>query len=368
MLQESLACGHQRAHRPEAFLRRGEKGATTSEYLVIAGVVVAIVLAVAGTFRTEISNAITILGCNISAGAGGGTGNCGGGSSASTAGSAGNPAGTGGPLKPGQLVQVPPAGTGGATSSPGPYVPPHLAGTAGGGPGGGIPSAGGGPMAPGGPTVTPGFGTLSSALGAASKSASAVAGEGLELVAGAVPLPGSPGLPLKDTGNATIARYGNWVGSGWSGGSEMPDKVGAQPPVDALDALGQAHDFGYAVAEEAGRLYGEAEKNRLLALADEIGYRAWQKLDPDPNKWVPRPKDIAAAKRYYDRFPAVMQGMAYKHEQDRLKADSPNAQQLAALKARGPRTAADLQREQNRRVQTWNKDRGTNMRAKGSWK
>ena len=32
-------------------------------------------------------------------------------------------------------------------------------------------------------------------------------------------------------------RYGNWYGPGWWGGSELSDRVGGLPPVDALDAV-----------------------------------------------------------------------------------------------------------------------------------
>jgi hypothetical protein len=352
---------------------RSHRGATTAEYVVIAGVIVAIVLAVAAIFRSEIASAVELLGCQIGLGAAGGSGGCGGGSGASTAGSAGSSGGgvggqnPGQPLRPGQLVQTgpPPSnvgaatgtgdrGTGGAATT----NPASLAGT--------------GPMAPGGPTVTPGFGTLAGVAGTLSgSSVGTLAGEAVDLGAAAVPNPlpgGSSGLPVVDTFNSTSARYGQWVGGGWSGGSANPDKVGAMPPEDALDALGQAHDFGYAIAEEAGRLYGDAEKYRLMALADEIGYRAWQQLNPDPAKWVPPPKDLAAARTYYQRFPTVMQGMAAAHERSRRNSPPPTPAQLAALQARGPITAADLAGEQRRRVDSWSIDRGTRMRANNGWK
>ena len=48
------------------------RGQTTSEYLVIAGVVVAIILAVAMTFKTEISSALGTLLGNVKSGAAGG--------------------------------------------------------------------------------------------------------------------------------------------------------------------------------------------------------------------------------------------------------------------------------------------------------
>ena len=40
---------------------RNENGQTSSEYLVIAGIVVAVLLIIMGTFRTEITNAMSKL-------------------------------------------------------------------------------------------------------------------------------------------------------------------------------------------------------------------------------------------------------------------------------------------------------------------
>jgi len=51
---------------------KGDRGQTTSEYLVIAGVVVAIVLAVAATFKDQISQALDSLLSNVGQGAQGG--------------------------------------------------------------------------------------------------------------------------------------------------------------------------------------------------------------------------------------------------------------------------------------------------------
>lgn len=148
----------------------------------------------------------------------------------------------------------------------------------------------------------------------------------------------------------------------------MPDKVGALPPIDALDALAQQHDFAYAAAEEAGRLYGEAEKNRLLALADENAYLAFLMLPKDPKDWVPRPKDLEAAARYRDRFQIAMQSQAKDHQKARDNAPPPTPAQAAALAAAGQMSAEDLQAEADRRVQAWNVDRGKSMRANGEWK
>jgi len=354
--------------RPVARLR-AQGGATTSEYLVIAGVIVGIVLAIAGTFRTEIAAALDILGCQINAGAAGGGGGCGGGAGTSAAGGGGGaPGGTnpGGRLQPGQLVQVPQGGPGGR-SQPGQVMPAGGPGAPGGGGGAGAPGSGGspnpaalagtGPNAPGGPTVTPGF---PSTVGAALSDPWMTAGTAHELWQ-------DSGYGTGTSLHTTTARYGWWVGQGWSGGSST-DKVGAMPPEDALDALGQLHDFGYAIAEEAGAQYGEAEKYRLMTLADEIGYRMWEKLPKDPSKWVPPPKDLKKAQVFLDRFAFVMRHMANEHESARQKAPKPTPAQLAALQARGPITATDLAAEEKRRVQNWNRDRGINMRANNNWR
>jgi len=49
---------------------KGQRGQTTSEYLVIAGVVVAIIIALMATFQDQISNAIMTLGGQVQTGAG----------------------------------------------------------------------------------------------------------------------------------------------------------------------------------------------------------------------------------------------------------------------------------------------------------
>jgi Flp pilus assembly pilin Flp len=51
---------------------RNEAGQTSSEYLVIAGMVVAIILVIMGIFRTELTNAIKSLSSEVNKGAKGG--------------------------------------------------------------------------------------------------------------------------------------------------------------------------------------------------------------------------------------------------------------------------------------------------------
>jgi hypothetical protein len=50
---------------------RKQDGQTSSEYLVIAGMVVGIILLIMGIFRSELSSAISTLSGNVKKGAGG---------------------------------------------------------------------------------------------------------------------------------------------------------------------------------------------------------------------------------------------------------------------------------------------------------
>ena len=107
------------------------------------------------------------------------------------------------------------------------------------------------------------------------------------------------GLGVTGTG----ARYGNWLGPKWWGGSELEGRCGIMPPVDSLDALAQRHDMAYAVAEEQGRLHNsKAEEYRLKAMADHIAARDARNLDPDPTKWAHPPQDPDTASRYQARL------------------------------------------------------------------
>jgi len=208
----------------------------------------------------------------------------------------------------------------------------------------------------GGETISPGFGTrITLVWESVVKRPGATFSTAWEAGATAAEL-GSEGI------HPVVARYGNWVGEGWWGASTMPCQVGALPPTDPLDALGQEHDLCYDLADQAGEQYGEAEKCRQLSLCDENGYRAFQQLPHDPARWVPAPPDLGAARRFRDRFPITMQLLAYQHEQCRTKAPPPTPKQRAALVQRGPVNAADLRRMSRERIQSWNRDRGQRMR------
>ena len=99
----------------------------------------------------------------------------------------------------------------------------------------------------------------------------------------------------------TLIRYGNWYGPGWWGGSEDPKRVGLLPPMDALDAIAQKHDFGYQVAEELGKGHPELEAY-YKAMADGIAVRDAMALPEDPALWSPPPRDVAQARVYRDRI------------------------------------------------------------------
>lgn len=353
-----------------------QAGVTSTEMVLIAGLAVLAVIAIVLVFRTNLTDVAQTIGGCITRAIGGDFGCSGGGGAAAS--------GASSALAPGAQ---PPGGprvrTGGIASGlvvvpSGSQAGAPVGGTsAGGNSAQGAPgtrTVGGVPISPyGGPLLLPGalggagagaplaVGSAEGLLGELAANpgvVGTVAGEGVDAVAA-----GQSGATM----NATIARYGKWMGSGWSGGSET-SKVGALPPVDAMDALAQEHDFAYAIAEEAGRLYGEAEKNRLLALADANGYAAFQQLPKDPKDWVPPPPDLDEARRYRDRFPVTMQGLAMGHERDRKNSPPPTPEQAAALAARGPMDGAQLAAQARERVGAWAVDRGTSMRARNQWK
>jgi hypothetical protein len=99
----------------------------------------------------------------------------------------------------------------------------------------------------------------------------------------------------------TRFRYGNWYGPGWWGGSELDNRVGALPPVDALDAVAQKHDFGYELAEKLGRHDPRLEAH-YKAIADAIAVRDTLQLPEDPRKWNPPAKDPVLARKYVERI------------------------------------------------------------------
>ena len=83
-------------------------------------------------------------------------------------------------------------------------------------------------------------------------------------------------------GPKTLMRYGNWLGEGWWGGSELPGRVGTLPPVDDLDAIAQRHDFGYELAEALGKGRPDLEAY-YMAMADAIAVRETLAHSRDPS-------------------------------------------------------------------------------------
>ena len=102
-------------------------------------------------------------------------------------------------------------------------------------------------------------------------------------------------------GANVMERYGNWLGPGWWGGSELDSRPGMLAPVDDLDATARKHDFGYQLAEQLGRGRPGVEASYKL-LADIIAIRETKALDPDPSKWAHPPKDIALARTFQLRL------------------------------------------------------------------
>lgn len=246
----SFPAARSSSHAGRCHSRPRDGGQTSAEFLVIAGLIVATIIAIMLTFRTQLSTAITTLGCKISSAANGQSGGCG-------AGGPGSGTTGGGTAGPFGLVSVPSSG-----------VPPGPTGTL--------------------VRLPPKNAIYNQSSPTKWKWAKSQfiwdqlwKGEDLDKV---------------------TTRYGNWYGPGWWGGAEMDNRPGLKPPVDWLDAAAQKHDFGYQIAEEYGKIMGEQEKFRLMALADLIAARDAARLPEDPRDWVPPPKDIEEARRYRDRM------------------------------------------------------------------
>lgn len=154
-------------------------------------------------------------------------------------------------------------------------------------------------------------------------------------------------------------RYGNWYGPGWWGGSELSDRVGGLPPVDALDAVAQKHDFGYELAEELGA-GNRALEAHYKALADVIAVRDTLALPEDPRRWSPPAKDPELARKYRERIALGFPN--YQQRLNELKAvvpsriDPSHPEALdSVLEGKKPIDAAELERRMNQRVRAWNK-------------
>ena len=119
-------------------------------------------------------------------------------------------------------------------------------------------------------------------------------------------------------GNQKVTRrYGNWLGEGWWGGSELDDCVGLLPPIDDLDALAQQHDFGYAVAEKLGKGSPVLEAY-YKAMADTIAIEDTLKLPADTSKWKHPPKDPDMATTFMDRL--TVSFFLFQKRKNQLKA------------------------------------------------
>lgn len=317
------------------------RGQTATEFLMIGGAVAAILVVVLVGFRGQVRSSFTTMGRCLSSAVGGSTAGCGAGGSATSA-SPGRPAGA----LPG--VFGPTGALGGGTGSPAPRGPGAapggraLTGPAGtmGGPLVTLPPPGSvavGPISPRSPYLELG--------GDAIDTGKIWIINGVEgILSGQIVL-GGPETSL------VAPQYGNWFGAGWWGGSTLENRVGVLPPTDWLDAVGQKHDMGYQIAEEMGAVYGDAEKYRLMALADEIAARDTARLPDDPSKWVPPPSDIEEARRNRDR---LMEGFSQVH--NRWSNLLSGLNNLSPFQGTGPMTEKGLEFEQNRRVEKWNED------------
>ena len=150
-------------------------------------------------------------------------------------------------------------------------------------------------------------------------------------------------------------RYGYWVGRGWWGGSEDPNRPGMLAPVDDLDATGQKHDMGYQIAEELGRgREGVTETYKMIA--DLIAIRDALALDSNPSLWTHPAKDPAAAKMYVNRLLILFQ--SYQSRLNALKSIQLKREDLADLEVLnkmldGLPNVAQFEQMQLQRVRQW---------------
>ena len=150
-------------------------------------------------------------------------------------------------------------------------------------------------------------------------------------------------------------RYGNWVGRGWWGGSENPDRPGMLPPVDDLDATGQKHDMGYQLAEELGR-GREGVKETYMLIADLIAIRDALALNRSPSLWTHPAKDPAAAKMHVNRLVIIFQ--TYQTRVNYLKSIPLKREDITDLAAvnkmlDGLPDVAQFEKMQLQRVRQW---------------
>ena len=162
----------------------------------------------------------------------------------------------------------------------------------------------------------------------------------------------------------TRFRYGNWYGPGWWGGSELDNRAGVLPPVDALDAVAQKHDFGYELAEKLGRHDPRLEAH-YKAVADAIAVRDTLRLPKDPRQWKPPAKDPDLARRYVERialgFPNYQQRLNELKSAIPLAPDITDPEVLNAVLDQKPGVTNVVSAETfanlvNKRLDKWNAD------------
>ena len=158
----------------------------------------------------------------------------------------------------------------------------------------------------------------------------------------------------------TRFRYGNWYGPGWWGGSELSNRVGGLPPIDALDAVAQKHDFGYEIAESLGKGNKKLEAH-YKALADIIAVRDTLALSSDPTQWKPPARDPDLARKYRERIALGFPN--YQQRLNQLKAKVPSRIDPAHPEAlnwlidgKPPLNDKQLEELMKKRVQSWNAD------------
>lgn len=166
------------------------------------------------------------------------------------------------------------------------------------------------------------------------------------------------GGDLASAGYNATARYGNWVGEGWWGGSESSTRPGMLPPVDDLDRVAQRHDFGYQLAEELGRGRPGVTGTYML-LADIIAIRDTIALDRDPRKWAHPPRDAEQAKTFVKRLVIIFEDLQTRvnalHSKEMGRTDITDLETLDRV-LDGLPEQAQFEAMQTQRVKQWERD------------
>mgnify|MGYP001809745392 FL=1 len=166
------------------------------------------------------------------------------------------------------------------------------------------------------------------------------------------------GRDLLFGGKNVMWRYGNWLGKGWWGGSELPDRPGMLPPIDDLDRTAQKHDFGYQIAEELGRGRPGVEGTYMM-IADIIAVRDTLLLDRDPAKWTHKPKDMEQARTFVKRLIISFQEFQMRYNKFRsmeLGRDDLTDLETLDRMLDGLPDVAQFEALQRQRVRNWEKD------------